>query len=404
MKTEQPSTPNDRRACIVVAGNPNSGKTSLFNTLTGLRHKVANYPGVTVERREAEISLPNGNKLQLVDLPGVYSLAATSAEEIIAAEILDGRSKEVAPNLVLVVLDAANLERNLFALSEILDRGGRIVVALNMVDLASEQGISVRPEILSRRLGVPVVPVVATKGTGIDNLLHELEKSLAAPIPPTKNFLWVDQPHRAKFLASADWKSTLETLAQELDLSADGLEAKLRYEWANKVSSAAIAITAAPPSRLRGGLDYLISHQIWGIGIFLLVMALLFQGVFVGAEYPTALLESGLSSLSDLLTTLLPESLFRSLVIDGIISGVGSVLIFIPQIALLFLFIGILEETGYLTRAALVVDRLMRCVGLQGRSFVPLLSSFACAIPELWQLGPLPLRPIGSRQSLWLLL
>ncbi len=377
-----------KRACIVVAGNPNSGKTSLFNALTGLHHKVANYPGVTVERREGEIVLPRGGQAILIDLPGVYSLSANSPEEIIAAEVLGGRSKEISPDVILVVLDAANLERNLFVLSQILDQGIRVVVALNMVDLASNQGISIRPEILCRLLRTPVVPLVATKRVGLLNLLVELEKALDSPQPsiaPTLSpkFLWVEDAKRAEFLQSHDWRQELEKAAQNSELSSDGLDAQLRYQWAHRVAVGATARVESSPSPLSLGIDYFVSHQIWGIGIFLIVMALLFQGVFVGAQYPTELLEAGLGYVAHVVGTILPESLFRSLIIDGVIAGVGSVLVFVPQIALLFLFIGILEETGYLTRAALVVDRVMRCVGLQGRSFVPLLSSFACAIPGI---------------------
>ncbi len=414
-----------RPARIALAGNPNSGKTSVFNALTGLRYKVANYPGVTVEKKEGKLALPNISHATLIDLPGSYSLDTYAFDEQIATSVLLGEFRgESAPDLIVAVVDSTNLERNLFFTSQLLDLGIPVVIALSMTDLAESQGISIRTEILSRLLGAPVVAICAKVKKGIESLRSEIENSLESHSTGV-GFRWLSAAHA--LVTSVDRLADLATLLSPpvrhpkihalsilsgsqvarsselkviceeeierlrvLDVDAATIEATLRYQWIGKVVRQSTSAASAASRSLTQRLDAVLTHRVFGLMAFAAIMALMFQSIFVGASLPMEWIDMAVAWIGASAAEMLPEGQFRSLVVDGMIAGVGSVLIFIPQIAILFFFIGLLEDSGYLARAAYVTDRVMRKFGLQGRSFVPLLSSFACAIPGILSARTIP--------------
>lgn len=414
---------------VALAGNPNCGKTTIFNGLTGLRYKVANYPGVTVEKKIGAIALPGVENARLLDLPGIYSLSGNSLDEQIATAALLGQIEgEQLPDLIVAVLDASNLERNLYLTTQLIDLGRPIIVALNMSDIAAERGLTIRTEILGRLLGVPVVPLTASKGSGLEVLRAEIERvANGRHVTPAPTFQWL--PPESPF---ADRATKLGTAAQlagharptipslligtallsessqgsseamrnavleaRADLAHHGLdamsfEATARYQWINQVVKNSCVQAHSDKRRWAERCDALITHKIWGSLIFLGVMTVIFQAIFLWASAPMDLIDSAFAQLGTFVKASMPDGKLESLLVDGVIAGVGSVVIFVPQIAILFLFLGILEETGYLCRAAFLMDRIMRKVGLQGRSFIPLLSSFACAIPGIMSARSIP--------------
>jgi ferrous iron transport protein B len=413
------------RARIALAGNPNCGKTTIFNALTGLHYKVANYPGVTVEKKEGAAKLSATCDVQVLDLPGIYSLCGSSIDERIATQILTGDyGDERKPDLVVSVLDSANLERNLYLTTQLIDLGLPVVVALNMMDLAERGGISIKKELLASALDVPVVSLNASKGAGLEELKRVVEQTLTAYKPSTKQFCWLPicSPYRdaaqelgtlevsaggnlpailkgAALLADERPPSTLEIATKlaawkkELALkNIDGasFEATSRYQIANWIYKRCVSVTRSGPPRLIDRVDGIIMHRIWGVVTFMLVMALIFQAIFLWASAPMDLIDSGFTALGSFIKQQMDDGPLRSLLVDGVIAGVGGVLIFIPQIAILFFFLGLLEDSGYLARAAFIMDRIMRQFGLQGRSFIPLLSSFACAIPGIMSTRTIP--------------
>lgn len=399
-----------------LAGNPNCGKTTLFNALTGLRQRVGNYPGVTVERREGNA----GSGLQLVDLPGTYSLNARSPDEEITRDVLIGAYPPV-PDLVVVVVDASNLTRNLYLALQILDLGRPVVLCLNMMDVAQSLGAEIDAAALQKELGVPVIPTVASRGRGLQELRSAIAEAAGAPAPRwrmpdalkpeveavatrlaedglvpagTERFVALlllttpgEQP--AGHLAEAAKHPAVAALldASRRRLAEAGLDAataviEARYRYIGDLIERTVH-QGPPPVTPGDRFDRIATHRIWGFVLFFLVMGLMFQAIFSWAAMPMGLIELALDRLGSLASSVLPEGDFRSLVVDGVIAGVGGVIIFIPQIVLLFLFIGLLEDSGYMARAAFVMDRLMSKVGLHGKSFIPLLSSFACAIPGI---------------------
>ena len=421
-------TPLSTRAfTVALTGNPNCGKTTLFNALTGLRAKVGNYAGVTVERKEGKLrhALP-GFDVTLLDLPGTYSLSPRSVDERVARDILFQRVPEVsAPDAVIVVLDASNLQRNLYYATQILEFGYTTLVALNMVDVAKANGEEIDIAALENALGAPVVPLVANTADGIDVLRSRLcallkEKS----VPQTVDFLEDAPPHFhnewAKLnqelvrLRRADPRLTrVESLllltderfveeAPEAALPAAVELARLarsrldsagidwrsvaieaRYSKLAEVEQKVLVRFGPIEETLSDRLDQVLTHKIWGMMLFVGIMAVMFQAIFTFAEYPMSMIEAFVASIGASVGGFIPEGDLRSLVVDGVITGVGNVIIFLPQILLLFFFIGLLEDTGYMARAAFLMDRLMSKVGLHGRSFIPMLSSFACAIPGI---------------------
>ncbi len=407
---------------IALVGNPNSGKTTVFNALTGLRQKVGNYPGVTVEKKEGRILFHNGTEATLLDLPGTYSLAATSPDEQIATDVLLGRAPQTPmPELVVCVVDASNLERGLYLVSQIIDRHLPLVVALNMTDVAAQQGISLNASILERELGVRVVPMVARKETGLAELKEAILSTRSAtgrarqwrlPEPVQRECeelvgLLHDHHHLAGFDAFDEAMVLLtcdSALIEKNDRFAPELlqhvrkdHQKLdflginrssvffvsRSDWIKSICAQAVTRTFHPGMSLSDRIDRVVTHRVWGIVIFLGVMAVLFQAIFSWAAVPMAWIKDGFDWLGGAVAGIVPPGDLQDLLIRGGLAGVAAVVTFLPQILFLFLFLGFLEDSGYMARAAFIMDRLMGKVGLHGKSFIPLLSSFACAIPGI---------------------
>ena len=336
-----------RSAALV--GNPNAGKSALFNALTGARQKIANYPGVTVERKAGRLILPSGAPVELTDLPGSYGLHTTSPDEEVTRKVIFGEFPgEPAPDVLVVVLDASNLEQHLVFALELLELGKPTVVALNMTDLAERDGLVLDPAALASELGVPVIPTVAVRRKGLDQLIQAIAEAEERTPEPR-------HPH------------------------SDQVERRLT---ARAIAEGAI-VTETVRHRLHSKLDQLFLHPWLGPLILFAMLFVVFQGVFAGATPFADALDAGVGKLGDLVRSVMPASLLRDLLTDGIISGVGSVVVFLPQIVILFFFILAMEASGYMARAAFLMDRMMARVGLSGRSFIPLLSSFACAIPGI---------------------
>ncbi len=379
---------------ITVVGNPNVGKSSLFNALTGLRVRVANYPGVTIDAMEGQTRL-QGGPARLVDLPGTYSLLPSSADEAIVERVLLGHGEGAEPPAaVLVVLEATNLRRNLFVLSEVLDLGRPVVVALNMIDEARRGGVDVPTRRLAELTGVEVVETVATTGEGLDALRAALDRASTKGQPARRVWRFADAALEARFeQATGDVAWDRLAALRHADPTLRQAEVSARYAWVNE------ALGATPTTgggRARSdAIDAWLLHPVAGPLFFVGIMGLVFQSVFAWAEPLMGAIEGGQAWLQELAGAHLTGPLGplgASLVRDGIVGGVGSVLVFLPQILILFFFLGLLEDTGYMARAAFIVDRPLKALGLSGRSFIPLLSSFACAIP-----GVLATRTIPSR-------
>lgn len=349
------TTPAPTALRVALIGNPNTGKSTLFNALTGLRQRVGNFAGVTVERVEGGYQMPDGRRVTLVDLPGAYSLAATSPDERIALDVLRGHDgREPRPDVVLVVVDATHLGRNLFLASQICELGLPVVVALNQVDAAAARGITIDVPALIHELGVPIVPTVASRGEGLDPLRRALVTASTLPAPG---------PRFA------------------LDESAETTAA--RYGWISDVVARTVTQRATSAGSPSDRIDTVALHRLGGPLLFFVVMALVFQAVFSWATPVQDAIEAAVLGVGHTVGQRVPAGDLRSLVVDGVFAGVGSVLVFLPQIALLFAFIGVLEQSGYMARAAFLMDRLMRRVGLNGKSFIPMLSGYACAVPGI---------------------
>jgi ferrous iron transport protein B len=325
---------------IALVGNPNAGKSALFNALTGARQKTGNYPGVTVERHAGRLILPDGRPVELVDLPGTYSLEPASPDEQVTRDVVMGvQAGERRPDGLVIVVDAGNLENHLRFALELIALGLPTVVALNMVDMAERDGLTLDADILARELGVPVIATVAVRRRGIEALREAI-----GTLGPERR----EPPqHSARAIAKA-------------------------------------AIIAEVPTRaITRAIDKVVLHRLFGPLILAALLFVMFQAVFAWATPFADLIDGGFSALHDRVAATLPEGIFRSFLADGVIAGVGAVVVFLPQIIILFAFILILEMTGYMVRAAFLMDRLMASVGLSGRAFIPLLSSFACAIPGI---------------------
>jgi len=336
---------------VAVAGNPNAGKSALFNALTGARQKVANYPGVTVERHSGRLTLADGRPVEVVDLPGSYSLDPSSPDEAVTRDVLLGRQKgERQPDALVVVLDASNLDNHLRFCLQLIELGLPTIVALNMVDLAKRDGLELDAKVLERELGVPVIETVAVRRRGVAELSQALDDMLSAPFCGVHEHVKSDLIH-------------LQRRAREI--------------------SAAAVVSETPVRRWTHRLDAVLLHPLFGPLILAAIMFVMFQAVFAWSETPKGWIQDGIDWLGVQAATALPAGLLRSLIVDGAIAGVGAVITFLPQILILFFFILLLEGTGYMVRAAFLMDRLMHNVGLSGRAFIPLLSSFACAVPGI---------------------
>ncbi len=340
---------------VALVGNPNCGKTALFNVLTGSRQKVANYAGVTVERKEGSLLTPSGSRVRILDLPGAYSLDPLTPDEQVTADVLLGRrAGESAPDFVVCVTDATNLRQNLRLVLSLRRLGLPMVVVLNMTDIARRKGIVIDPERLSHELGVPVVETVGVKVSGAKRLIDMLD---SAAIPPRA---------AGKF----EWRTPSSD-----DIARDQAEVRriLKAVGADRIDGVTFS----------DKLDAVVLHPVAGPLILAVVLFLVFQAVFAWAQVPMDAIKAGVDALAGWLGQIMPESLLKGLLVNGILAGVGSVFVFLPQIIILFFFILLLEDSGYLPRAAFLLDRIMGSVGLSGRAFIPLLSSFACAIPGI---------------------
>lgn len=425
VSTLQPRSPEAvarpaRPLRVAVMGNPNTGKSTLFNALTGLRQRVGNYAGVTVERAEGVFRRPSGERAVLVDLPGTYSLSASSPDEDVALAVLLGRMEgEPKPDVVVLVVDARNLERNLFLASQVLELGLPTVVALNQVDAAHDAGLTIDVPALIGEIGATVVPTVATRGEGLDHLKRAIDAAPSLPaaerrfslpdaaagaLEPVESLLVSEglTPAAAsmealRLLGVASFAGHLGGIdalphavaeararVNAAGFDARSLEAELRYGWIGEVVERTVTRRLTSGAQeMSDRIDSVALHRVWGPLIFLGLMALVFQAIFSWAAPVMDGVEGVVAAFGTAVGNLLPEGDLRSLVVDGVIAGVGSVVVFLPQIAILFLFIGFLEDTGYMARAAFLMDRVMRGVGLHGRSFIPMLSGYACAVPAI---------------------
>lgn len=406
-----------RTPTIALVGNPNTGKTTLFNALAGMSQRVGNYPGVTVETKKGKLR-HRGQTLDVIDLPGTYSLAPRSPDEMVAVELILGQHPaEPRPDLVITIVDAANLERNLYLMTQVLELGIPVIVALNMMDVAKGAGLHIDVDRLAENLGVPVVPLQANKGKGIEQLkeaisaalgeaanvrgpafpeafekeVADLTLALGDGVPPflVRRGLLDVGGHTERLLSErfgdhvrARIQHARQRLA-EAGCGVPGIEARTRYGWIRQATTGCVRRPAHRPVAWTDRLDKVLTHRIWGTLIFLALMFVVFQSIFVWAGPLMDLIGEGLDLLSAPIKDGLDPGPLRSLLTDGIIKGVGGVLVFLPQIMILFAFIAVLEDCGYMARAAFLMDRLMARCGLNGKSFIPLLSSMACAVPGI---------------------
>jgi ferrous iron transport protein B len=406
---------------VAIVGNPNTGKSTLFSALAGIHQRVGNYPGVTVEKKIGHFR-HDGRLFELVDLPGTYSLAPRSPDEMVAVDVLLGRhSNAEPPDVVLTIVDASNLERNLYLVSQVLSLGLPTVVALNMVDVARDRQLQIDVPSLSERLGVPVVAAQANRRVGLPDLKSALAAATDSPLLNVENPFpeaFQQQAHEfGAWLNERREKRLPAFLVERLLLDGDGylerelldgyaaegavklcaarealaaagfpvpaVEAIARYDWISRVIDGAMC---RPPGHTRTAsdrIDAVLTHKFFGTIIFVAVMALLFSSIFIFADPLMRVIDNGVGWLGSVVESAMPEGALQSLLVDGVIGGVGAVVIFLPQILILFFFIALLEDCGYMARAAFLMDRLMAGVGLSGKSFIPLLSSFACAIPGI---------------------
>ena len=423
--TSAPAAAPSAIRTIALGGNPNCGKTTLFNALTGLRQKVANYPGITVDKKTGRCTLPDGHVINVLDLPGTYSLVANSPDEQVAMEVLRGLCPDTpAPDVIVAVVDASNLARNLYLVSQLIELRRPMVVALNMSDIANRRGQPVDAVALARELGVPVIPVVGHRGDGVDALKSALTQATVPALPTwllpeaiataitTVGNALPALPHaeRERFARRLLAQETAADLAAAradpavaaalANTAADPAtvmqaDIEARYHWIDAIVARVVQPGAFKPgTTLTDRVDAVLVHPVLGLGVFGLIMATLFVTLFLVADPLMGMCEAAVSWLGELVTGSMDGGTLKSLLADGVFAGVGGVVVFVPQIALLFLFLAILEDSGYLARAAFLMDRLLSKVGLHGRSFIPMLSSFACAIP-----GIMATRTIESRNE-----
>jgi ferrous iron transport protein B len=420
------ASPVARHSYVILTGNPNSGKTTLFNALTGLRAKVGNYAGVTVERKEGRLpGAPAGMDVRVLDLPGTYSLSPNSLDEQISRDVLMHRLPELPPpDLIVVVVDGSNLQRNLYYTTQVIELGHPTIIALNMVDVAENNGYRLDEKKLSEALGVPVVSIVASGGRGVPELRAKIIAALQSS-PEIKPKLFCQLPGLfrieatglAGLLAETFKERRLQATAEALLLLSNekalasskahypqkiqdavaaarkrleaqridwrGAPIEWRYARIAEIQRAATTELTPPGETLSDKMDRVLTHKIWGTLIFVGLMTLMFQSIFTFAKIPMDALQTIVNWAGNTIGQLIPPGDLNDLLVNGVIAGVGAVIVFLPQILLLFLFIGFLEDTGYMARAAFLMDRLMSKVGLHGKSFIPMLSSYACAIPGI---------------------
>lgn len=436
---------------VALIGNPNTGKSTLFSALVGVHQHVGNYPGVTVEKKTGRFEIA-GRQYELIDLPGLYSLAPRSRDEMVAVEVLLGRRQEPPPDAVLCVLDATNLHRNLYLVSQVLELGLPTVLVVNMLDVAKQRGIALDMRRLRQQLGLSVVAVQANRKIGLAELkaaLAEVSTKTSVAVCPQFPAVFEQEVAALKAVVAGDdgrsetasydsgragfqpaqdkletrptgiaaerglppfllrrllldasgylqgalfptdgdrvarWLETARTRLADRECPIPQIETTVRYEWARRMLDGVVAEPAQYPTNATDRVDRVLTHRLWGALIFAAVMAVMFQAVFVWAKPAMGWIDAGCRAAGHWLESQMAEGALRSLLVDGAIGGVGSVLSFLPQILVLFAFIGVLEDCGYMARAAFLMDRLMARVGLSGKSFIPMLSSFACAVPGI---------------------
>ena len=426
-----------RLRTVALIGNPNTGKSSLFNALCGMNARVGNYPGVTVEQKVGRLS-GSSELIDVIDLPGTYSLAARSADEAVAVNVLSGVLPQVTrPELAIVILDASNVERNLYLFSQIYELGLPVIAVMNMWDRVTAEGLTVDAQVLSQRLGVPIICTSANKRQGIEQLRKAIEQALHSPAPAPLP----EQLARAKFPASfhdevkllSAWleskgrkattyevdrllidsdghfqksicQSGLSEIGDQIDAARTRLQAagckvpmfetKARYAWVRQLIDGAVVRQESRSASPSDRIDRWLTHRWVGMLFFVLIMFVVFQSITIFAKLPMDWIQWLQAKAANGVESVLGPGALRSLIVDGILAGVGGVIVFVPQIAILFLFIAILEDCGYMARAAFVMDKIMTTVGLSGKSFLPLMSSFACAVP-----GIMATRTIESRKD-----
>ncbi|MBT5750561.1 MAG: ferrous iron transport protein B, partial [Flavobacteriales bacterium] len=400
---------NREQVKIALAGNPNSGKTTLFNALTGLKQKVGNYPGITVEKKLGNAKLPNEIDAKIIDLPGTYSLFPKSMDEKVAQQILCNDENVDYPDVTVVIADATNLRRSIFLLTQVIDLNMSVVLALNMVDIATKKGIIVNVDLLSKELGVQVVAINARKRKGIESLRESIINAIDKK--PLKPFLFVRKLFKdliekankirgkendyASFLALCKQelggevvnRCALNQLCKALDIIPERVQAKetvKRYKAIDKIIYQTVK-QGKPTGKyqITKNIDDVLIHPILGYVVFLMILFLLFQSVFSWSAYPMEVIDSFFTNLSVWIANALPPGMLNDLLVNGILAGLGGIVIFVPQIAFLFAFIAFLEDTGYMARVSFITDKLLRNVGLNGRSIIPLLSGAACAVPAI---------------------
>jgi ferrous iron transport protein B len=395
---------------IALVGNPNSGKSSLFNQLTGLNQKIGNFPGVTVEKKSGYCKLPDGSSAEIIDFPGIYSIYPRSLDERIVSEVLLDHHSPATPDKIIVIADVTNLKRGLLLVTQIMDLGLPTVLVLTMMDLAAKAGISYDLIGLSKRLGIPVVAINARKGQGLESLYDQLTKPVALverPVFPVwkevqqsvaelrqrtgvdndyEAYLFLEQPNSLKFLDAAQ-KKIVDEVREKHQFSPgkfQGAETIQRYGFIQDLLNTVTLKTSDPAWKNSSTrIDKIITHKLWGYLIFFGVLFLIFQAIFAWASVPMDYIDSWFAQLSGFLNGILPDGPLTRLVTEGIIPGIGGIVIFVPQIAILFAFIAILEESGYMARVVFLMDKVMRKFGLNGKSVVPLISGVACAIPAI---------------------
>ena len=396
---------------VALVGNPNTGKSTLFNTLTGLNQKIGNFPGVTVDKKTGFCQLPDGRTAEIIDLPGTYSIYPKSQDESIVFSILADKANPLTPDLVVVILDASNLKRNLLLYTQVADLKIPVIIALNMIDLSKKAGIDINIDLFSKKLGVPVVPISARRVEGIDKLKtaisfannmafqqESIDVEAIAPqlIAQISSEFKLDNPYYAlqlahqhetiKFISPAE-SDRIEELEQEFSFhsqKAQATETIARYNFINDLLYDTVKVPqTAQEETISNKIDKVLTHKIFGFIIFFGVLLFMFQSIFSWSAYPMELIGDLFVFIQTSLHQLLPAGPLTGLLVDGVLGGLSGVMVFIPQIAILFAFISILEDTGYMSRVTFMMDKLMRKVGLNGKSVVPLIGGFACAVPAI---------------------
>ena len=389
---------------VALVGNPNTGKSTLFNALTGLNQKIGNFPGVTVDKRVGYCPLPDGRSAEIIDLPGTYSLYPNSQDESIVFSVLADKANPHCPDLVIVIIDATNLKRNMLLYTQVADLRIPVMIALNMTDLTEKAGIDININLFSKKLGVPVIPISARKNEGIDKIreaisfANKVDVNFRAPelIGAISDYLHLDNPYYAlqlahqheniKFISETESNriEELEQLYAFHSQKAQASETIARYNFINDLLFDTVKTPLIPQGEsISNKIDKVLTHKVFGFVIFFAILLFMFQSIFSWSTYPHDLIADLFVWVQNNLHKILPAGPLTGLIVDGVLGGLSGVMVFIPQIAILFAFISVLEDTGYMSRVTFMMDKLMRKVGLNGKSVVPLIGGFACAVPSI---------------------